>query len=111
MRILVVEDEKRLAAGLQADGFAADVAHTGVDGLRFAGGNAYNAILLDIMLPGLNGYKVCEALRDEVEPGDLRRDPSTQQVWGGDIEPARPFGRDSVTTIRGAGHRLDSDGG
>jgi DNA-binding response OmpR family regulator len=69
MRILVVEDEKRLAAslrtGLEAEGFAVDTAYDGEEGLWFARENAYDAILLDIMLPGLNGYKVCETLRAE----------------------------------------------
>ena len=69
MRILVVEDEKRLAAslrtGLEAEGFAVDTAYDGQDGLWHAREHDYDAILLDIMLPGLNGYKVCEALRAE----------------------------------------------
>jgi DNA-binding response OmpR family regulator len=225
MRVLVVEDEKRLAAGLrtglEADGFAVDVAYTGTDGLWLARENPYDAIVLDIMLPGLNGYKVCEALRaeanwtpilmltakdgewDEVEAldtgaddyltkpfshavlvarlrallrrgaperpavlsaGDLRLDPSTRQVWRGaaqieltaretallefllrrrgavvskreildhvwdrdfDGDPNivevyvghlrnkldRPFGRESMTTVRGAGYRMEADGG
>src|SRR3954447_2056110 len=71
MRILVVEDERRLAAslrtGLEAEGFAVDTAYDGQDGLWYAREHDYDAILLDIMLPGLNGYKVCEALRaDEI---------------------------------------------
>jgi DNA-binding response OmpR family regulator len=69
MRILVVEDERRLAsslrAGLEAEGFAVDTAYDGQEGLWYARENAYDAILLDIMLPGLNGYKVCETLRAE----------------------------------------------
>jgi DNA-binding response OmpR family regulator len=69
MRILVVEDEKRLAAnlrtGLEAEGFAVDVAHDGGEGLWYARENPYDAILLDIMLPVMNGYKVCETLRAE----------------------------------------------
>ena len=69
MRILVVEDEKRLAAslraGLEAEGFAVDTAYDGQEGLWYARENAYDAILLDIMLPVVNGYKVCEALRAE----------------------------------------------
>lgn len=71
MRMLVVEDEIRLAdglsRGLEAEGFAVDVVHNGVDGLWMAREESYDLILLDIMLPGLNGYKVCEALRaDEI---------------------------------------------
>jgi DNA-binding response OmpR family regulator len=69
MRILVVEDEKRLAAslraGLEAEGFAVDTAYDGHEGLWYAREHSYDAILLDIMLPGLNGYKVCETLRAE----------------------------------------------
>ncbi len=69
MRVLVVEDETRLAAslkrGLGADGFAVDVAHNGVDGLWAAREHAYNAIVLDLMLPGLNGYQICATLRAE----------------------------------------------
>lgn len=68
MRILVVEDEVRLAAhvkrGLEAEGFAVDVARTGTDGLWMATEQAYDAIVLDIMLPGMNGFKVCESLRE-----------------------------------------------
>ena len=67
MRVLVVEDEKRLAAGLKkglrAEGFATDVALTGTEGLSMARTNTYDAIVLDVMLPGMNGYKVCARLR------------------------------------------------
>jgi DNA-binding response OmpR family regulator len=69
MRILVVEDETRLAAnlrtGLEAEGFAVDVAHDGGEGLWYARENPYDAILLDLMLPVLNGYQVCRTLRAE----------------------------------------------
>ncbi|MFE7846295.1 response regulator transcription factor [Microbacterium sp. NPDC057407] len=69
MRILVVDDEARLAdgvrRGLEAEGFAVDVAHNGVDGLWRARENRYDAIVLDLMMPGMSGWKVCEALRAE----------------------------------------------
>ena len=69
MRVLVVEDEPRLAEGLRrglvAEGFAVDVVHDGVDGLWMAREENYDVILLDIMLPGMNGYKVCQALRED----------------------------------------------
>jgi len=68
MRVLVVEDEKRVAAavrrGLEAEGFAVDVALTGTDGDWLAQENAYDVIVLDIMLPGINGYKLCANLRE-----------------------------------------------
>jgi two-component system OmpR family response regulator len=225
MRVLVVEDEKRLAEGLrrglEAEGFAVDVASTGTDGLWLATENDYSVILLDIMLPGMSGYRVCERLRAEqnwtpvlmltakdgewdqvealdtgaddyltkpfsfaillariralirrgaaerpavLEAGDIRVDPSTRRVsrgdrpvevtarefavleylmrrkgevvskrdiidnvWDDDFEGEqnivevyvghlrnkldRPFGRNSIETLRGAGYRLASHGG
>lgn len=69
MRVLVVEDEVGLADGLrnglEAEGFAVDVAHDGVDGLWYAREHGYDAIVLDIMLPGMNGYRICATLREE----------------------------------------------
>ena len=225
MRVLVVEDETRLAdgvrRGLEAEGFAVDVAATGTDGLWMARENEYSLILLDIMLPGMSGYRVCETLRAEknwtpiimltakdgewdqvealdtgaddyltkpfsfaillarmrallrrggaerpsvLEAGDIRLDPATravtrgetaidltarefavleyllrrrgevvtkrdviENVWDYDFEGDpnivevyvrhlrnkidRPFGRDSIETLRGAGYRLDARGG
>ncbi|MGW6205486.1 response regulator transcription factor [Streptomyces sp. NPDC055089] len=67
MRLLIVEDEKRLAIslarGLTAEGFAVDVVHDGLEGLHRACDGAYDLVVLDIMLPGMNGYRVCAALR------------------------------------------------
>jgi two-component system, OmpR family, response regulator len=225
MRALVVEDEQRLAAGLrnglEAEGFAVDVALDGTDGLWMAREHPYDAIVLDIMLPGVNGYRICETLRregiwtpilmltakggewDEVEAldtgaddyltkpfsyavlvarlrallrrgapqrpavleaGELRLDPSARRVWRGAVEVEltprelallefllrrrgevvskreilqhvwdydfegdpnivevyvrhlrnkldRPFGRETIHTLRGAGYRLAADGG
>jgi two-component system, OmpR family, response regulator len=225
VRVLVVEDEKRLAAGLkkglEAEGFATDVALDGTDGLWMARENPYDAIVLDIMLPGLNGYRVCATLREEgnwtpilmltakdgefdeaealdtgaddyvtkpfsyivlvarlralirrgagerpaiLEAGDLRFDPGSRRAWRGETEVSltaremallefllrrkgevvsktdilqhvwdyefegdlnivevyvrhlrnkldRPFRRDGIETVRGAGYRLAADGG
>jgi DNA-binding response OmpR family regulator len=67
MRLLIVEDEKRLALslakGLTAEGYAVDVVHDGREGLHRATEGTYDLVILDIMLPGLNGYRVCAALR------------------------------------------------
>ncbi len=67
MRVLVVEDERRLAAavrrGLMAEGFAVDLAHNGEDGLHAAREGGYDAIVLDLMLPKVSGYAVCQQLR------------------------------------------------
>ncbi|GHF34708.1 DNA-binding response regulator [Streptomyces mashuensis] len=67
MRLLIVEDEKRLATalarGLGAEGFAVDVAHDGTEGLHLATTNDYDLLILDLMLPGTNGYRICATLR------------------------------------------------
>lgn len=67
MRLLIVEDERRLALslarGLTAEGFAVDVVHDGAEGLHRATEEEYDLVILDVMLPGMNGYRVCSALR------------------------------------------------
>src|SRR4051812_46643348 len=69
MRVLVVEDGSRLAAslrtGLEAEGFAVDVAPDGGEALWLARATEYDAILLEIMLPVVKGYEVCETLLEE----------------------------------------------
>jgi two-component system, OmpR family, response regulator len=69
MRVLVVEDEERLAAaiarGLIAEGYEVDVAHDGLTGVWRAREHAYSAIVLDLLLPGMNGFQVCATLRAE----------------------------------------------
>jgi two-component system, OmpR family, response regulator len=225
VRVLVVEDEFKLAEllrrGLVEEAYAADVARTGEDAVWMAGATEYDAIVLDLMLPGIDGVEVCRRLRaddvwspvlmltarDAVEDrvggldagaddyltkpfafaellarlralarrgaverpailavGDLKLDPATLQVWRGDAEielspkefallevfmrrPGRvlsrfellehawdydyehrsnvtdvyvrylrekidrPFGVESLETVRGAGYRLRADGG
>ena len=68
-RVLIVEDEVALAdgvaRGLIAEGFEVEVVHDGVSGLERARAEDLDAIVLDIMLPGLNGYRVCRTLREE----------------------------------------------
>jgi DNA-binding response OmpR family regulator len=67
VRILVVEDDKHVALavrrGLEGEGYAVDVALTGTDGEWFATENAYDAMVLDVMLPGLPGDELCARLR------------------------------------------------
>jgi two-component system, OmpR family, response regulator len=69
VRVLVVEDEPglgdALARGLSAEGFGVDVVPDGLEGLWRAREQAYAAIILDIMLPKLNGYALCRQLRSE----------------------------------------------
>ena len=67
MRLLVVEDEEKTAAylqrGLEENGFVVDVARRGDDGLHMARTVAYDAVILDVMLPGLDGWAVVAAVR------------------------------------------------
>jgi two-component system OmpR family response regulator len=225
MRILVVEDELKMAnllrRGLVEEGHAVDVARTGDDAVWMAGAAEYDAIVLDLMLPGMDGIEVARRIRDDgvwapvlmltardavedrvagldagaddylpkpfsfaellarlralvrrgaaerptvLEVGDLRLDPATRDVWRGDtrihlspkefavletlmrrpgqvlsryqlLEHAwdyayenrsnvvdvyigylrdkidRPFGRESLETVRGVGYRLRSEAG
>jgi two-component system OmpR family response regulator len=220
MRILVVEDEVKMAAllrrGLREEGMAVDVADRGEDAVWMAGATQYDGIVLDVMLPGIDGFETCRRMRGDgvwapvlmltardavedriagldggaddylvkpfsfaellarlralarraaderpvrIEVGDLALDPATRQVWRGEDEIAlsakefallevfmrrpgevlsryqllehawdyeyenrsnvvdvyvrylrekvdRPFGRESLETVRGAGYRL-----
>lgn len=67
MRVLLIDDEPKIgqyvAKGLSESGFVVDVAHTGIDGLHLALEADYDLVLLDVMLPGLDGFAVLSALR------------------------------------------------
>ncbi|MGZ5348436.1 MAG: response regulator transcription factor, partial [Solirubrobacterales bacterium] len=69
MRVLVVEDEVKMAAllrrGLQEEGMVVDVAARGEDALWMAGSTGFDAIVLDVMLPGIDGFETCRRLRDD----------------------------------------------
>src|SRR5712691_2118552 len=69
MRVLVVEDDVAMASsltwGLEAEGYVVDVAGNGEDGLWKARESAHDVIVLDVMLPGLDGYQVCQRLREQ----------------------------------------------
>jgi two-component system, OmpR family, response regulator len=225
MRVLIVEDEIKMARlirrGLREEGAAVDLTERGEDALWMAGSTDYDAIVLDVMLPGIDGFETCRRLRDDgvwspilmltardavedrvagldrgaddylvkpfsfaellarlralarrgpverpvlLEVGDLRMDPATRQVWRGSTEIPlsakefalletfmrrqgevlsryqllehawdyeyenrsnvvdvyvrylrekidRPFGADSIETVRGAGYRLRKEKG
>jgi two-component system, OmpR family, response regulator len=68
MRILAVEDQPHMAAlferGLTEEGYAVDVAHTGVDAIWLASESEYDAIVLDVMLPDVDGFEVCRQIRE-----------------------------------------------
>ncbi len=103
MRALVVEDELRLAAGLrnglEAEGFAVDVALTGTDGLWHAREHAYDVVVLDLMLPEIDGFEICGTLRAEQVWTPIlmltARDADTDQVraldTGADDYLTKPF--------------------
>jgi two-component system OmpR family response regulator len=225
MRILIVEDDPKMAAvigkGMRGEGIAADIADSGEDAIWMVGSTDYDALVVDIMLPGIDGFEVCRRLRKEgiwtpvlmltardavedriagldggaddylIKPfsmaellarlraltrrgpverpavlavGELRLDPARRQAWRGEAEirlsptefamletfmrrPGevltrdqllehvwdysyenrsnivesyvrflrqkidRPFGVESVETVRGAGYRMREDGG
>jgi two-component system OmpR family response regulator len=68
MRVLIVEDDKRMGAairrGLQAEDIVADVATNGEDALWMAGATEFDVLVLDVMLPGIDGFETCRRLRD-----------------------------------------------
>jgi two-component system OmpR family response regulator len=69
MRVLIVEDQVKLASQLRramrGEGIAADVAIKGEDALWMAGATSYDALVLDVMLPGIDGFETCRRLRDQ----------------------------------------------
>jgi two-component system OmpR family response regulator len=103
MRLLVVEDEARLARalkrGLVADGFDVDLAADGHSGLTAAREGRYDAVLLDVMLPGISGYEVVRTLRREdnwvpvmmVSANDGPYDQADGLDYGADDYLTKPF--------------------
>lgn len=93
MLILIVEDEHKIASfvrkGLEAEGYTVDVAYDGEQGLRLAEMNDYDLILLDIMLPKLDGVTLCRRLREEGE------DTPVLMLTAKDAVPDRVRGLDS----------------
>jgi len=110
MRLLLIEDDPEVTRvvrrGLQTEGFALDVASDGVDGLWQAKEGEFDAVVLDLLLPGMSGYAVCESLRehDESVPivvltaksggsatnaitcGPIRFDVEAHRCWLDDVE-------------------------
>src|SRR4029453_6989216 len=69
VRLLVVEDDVKMAAlvrrGLSEEGAAVDIARSGEDALWMAAATAYDAVVLDVVLPGIDGFETCRRLRDD----------------------------------------------
>ena len=109
MRVLVVEDEPRMAAllrqGLEEDAYAVDVVSDGLEALEWVQSAAYDLILLDIMLPGLDGFEVCQTLRRQGYFMPIlmltARDTLTDKVMGldsgADDYLLKPFAIEEVT--------------
>ena len=106
MRVLLIEDDvaisRLLKEGLEDESYAVDVAHDGSEGYRTAVADEYDVIILDIMLPGMNGYEVCRALRNDgnktpilmLTARDAERDIVEGLDTGADDYLAKPFSFD-----------------
>jgi two-component system OmpR family response regulator len=103
MRLLIVDDEPRMAAllkrGFTEEGYAVDVATSGPDGLWLGTENSYDTVVLDVMLPGMDGFEVCRALRAAERWAPIimltARDSIADRVCGLDVGAddylAKPF--------------------
>jgi DNA-binding response OmpR family regulator len=103
MRVLIVEDERRIAQaikeGLEQESYAVDVAYDGNEGLNAALGEEYDLIILDVMMPGMNGFEVCKQIRAEgrhtpvliLTAKDQNRDVVQGLDTGADDYLAKPF--------------------
>jgi two-component system, OmpR family, response regulator len=103
MRVLVVEDEVKMASllrrGLEREGYAVDVAGTGVDAVWYGTENDYDAIVLDVMIPPPDGFAVCRTLRERgrwapvllLTARDAVEDRVTGLDSGADDYLAKPF--------------------
>lgn len=106
MRVLLIEDDVTIARllkeGLEDESYAVDVVHDGNEGYRTAVADEYDVIILDIMLPGMNGYEVCRALRNDgnktpilmLTARDTERDIVEGLDTGADDYLAKPFSFD-----------------
>lgn len=106
MRVLLIEDDVTIARllkeGLEDESYAVDVANDGSEGYRTAAADDYDVIILDIMLPEMNGYEVCRALRNDgnktpilmLTARDAERDIVEGLDTGADDYLAKPFSFD-----------------
>ncbi|MGH2963245.1 MAG: response regulator transcription factor, partial [Solirubrobacterales bacterium] len=103
MRVLIVEDEVKMAAlvrrGLREEGIAVDVTERGEDAVWMAGSTEYDAIVLDVMLPGIDGFETCRRLRDDgvwspvimLTARDAVEDRVAGLDGGADVYVTKPF--------------------
>lgn len=120
MRVLLIEDDVTIARllkeGLEDESYAVDVANDGSEGYRTAAADDYDVIILDIMLPEMNGYEVCRALRNDgnktpilmLTARDAERDIVEGLDTGADDYLAKPFSFDVLLArIRALLRRLN----
>ncbi len=120
MRLLIVEDEVRLAEALaqimSQNNYITDVVHNGTDGLDYAMSGIYDAIVLDVMLPGMNGFEVVKQLRKEHMPTPVimltAKDDVSDKVkgldYGADDYLTKPFSPEELLArIRALTRRKD----
>lgn len=118
MRVLIVEDEPKMAAflkqGLEEQRYAVDTAHDGEDGLHWALNFPYDILILDVMLPGLDGLELCRALRDRrvqtpilmLTARDTIEDRVTGLDCGADDYLVKPFAfRELLARLRALARR------
>lgn len=120
-RILVVDDESTItdfvSYALKSEGYAADVTQSGEDALAMASKNNYDLFILDIMLPGMDGYELCRRLRAKTSAPVLflsARDTELDKVVGleigGDDYLSKPFGmRELIARVRALLRRRTGD--
>ncbi len=108
MRVLVVEDDVRMnmaiRRGLRAEGIVAEVAPSGLDALSMARSTDFDAVILDVMLPDIDGFETGRRLRQEGMWAPIYVRYLREKI-------DRPFGVRSLETVRGLGYRLRKDGG
>lgn len=102
-RILVVDDEQAItdfvSFNLSKEGYQVDVAHNGNEAVDMANANDYDLVILDVMLPGIDGYEVCRRIRAKsnvpvlfLSARDTELDKVVGLELGGDDYLAKPFG-------------------
>src|SRR5438874_2530844 len=110
VRVLIVEDDLRMAGllrrGLTREGLSADVAGTGEDALWMSEAHGYDAVVLDVMLPGIDGFETSRRLHLLEHAWDFAYENRSNIVDVYVRRLRKKVGGDRIETVRGAGYRL-----